>query len=100
MFKITYDAKHGKTYPDGEIEDAVEYMMSSGSGEITVSNEMFIYGVRARIVKGDLDYKKVVFIFEDYEISPDKAAYLNEWPKGFCNYFDKFLCEILDWREK
>ena len=97
MFKITYDARHGKAYPDGALNEAVDYMICSGFGEITVSNGLFIDTVRARIKQGLLNHEDVVFLFEDYELYPDENGKFDQWPRGFCDRQDKLLTILLGW---
>jgi hypothetical protein len=67
---------------------------------LTVSQELLVNCFRVLVARGLLPYSQVEFHFEDKVIFPDKRGYLDYWPRGFCDYTDRQLAELLTWSDK
>jgi hypothetical protein len=62
---------------------------------LLTSQEMIVSWVRIAILRKLISYQDVEFLFEDKVIFPDKYGHLDNWPKGFCDYNDNILTELL-----
>lgn len=104
MLTLTY-TKDAKPLSDYELEswaNSIINDLNSGKNlDINFCNETALYYLRAKIFKGEIDYKKVKikFILEDGEentLTVDENAKLSMWPEGFCCVQDRCLHILLD----
>lgn len=59
------------------------------------STDNIFMRVKVGIVKKDLDYKDVTFIFEDKEIRPNEYGAIIPYPNGFCDVTVTLAEELL-----
>jgi hypothetical protein len=102
MLTIIYDPLKGYCVPDALAEDFVKKQYdfeinSNPDQEVSVSNEIIISTARALIKKGEIDHKNIQFKFNDTILAPDKNGQLQDWPQGFCDYYDKCLEILVTW---
>lgn len=89
-----------KLISDGDAEKYVMDYVKDTVDNYTVnalltSQEMIVNWVRIAILRGLISYKDVEFLFEDKIMYPDKYGHIDWWPKGFCDYNDNILSELL-----
>ena len=61
--------------------------------EWDISTENVINAVRALKVMGRITCDLVI-MFEGKVLPMDEYGKINEWPQGFCDYNEKWICEI------
>lgn len=57
-----------------------------------VSTSTPITAVRYAIAAGEIDYKKIIFLFNDGVFTSNEYGCLQHWPAGFCDV-ELSLCE-------
>lgn len=62
---------------------------------LCTSQEMIVNWVRVAILRGLISPEDVEFTFENNIMFPDKYGRLDWWPKGFCDYNDNIVTELL-----
>lgn len=68
---------------------------------LETSTENVVLAARVLIKEGVLSHKDILFVYKDEsgkEVSSqyaDKDGRLENWPKGFCDTNENFLCRIL-----
>ena len=101
---VEYSSKvQGYFFRDGEAEEWVDniinFMLNKAEDkddwELKVSNEMLIHYFRLRVAQGVLKSDQIQFKFNDQIIRVNKFGTLEDWPKGFCDYTDNLLMELL-----
>jgi len=103
MLKIHY-TKSGEAISDYQCEKFILYYYNNinegyykDNISIYTSTELVIHTARALIKEGKIDNEKVEFYLNDELIGKaDKNGRLNNWPKGFCDYYDNILDRLLD----
>lgn len=102
MLKITYDPNNGVAVPDGKTAEWTDAIIAKwiedGKPEtdITIGSSMIVDQFRVRVVRGVLDASELVFLFEHWGIYVYGSGRCTDWPRGFCDYTDALLWEILD----
>ena len=88
-----------KTVGDGEAQQYVEKIVLSAANGLHIilltSQQIVVDYVRLCIYKNLIPHKEVVFKFKDFDIISDKFGRLDYWPRGFCDYQDNILNELL-----
>lgn len=59
------------------------------------SQAMILDAVRVLVKRGVIDHTKLIFQFGCTPIRVDKEGCLNDWPRGFCDYTEDYLVELL-----
>jgi hypothetical protein len=79
---------------------ALEFLQLEGQQHICVSTDNFINAARVHICRGVIPHDQVVFLFDGMELRPDSDGRLDHWPRGFCDFTDRWLMELLHGRVK
>lgn len=87
---ITYDPDNGLALPDSKWFEWIEIFTSNPVDTIVGSN-IAIDLIRFKVLTKELDYKKIKFKFNNEEIDVDKNGYIEYWPVGFCDHFERIL---------
>jgi len=91
MKTITYHSD-GISFPDAEAEKAARYfLLHSPETEITVSTSNFVDATRCLVKEEIYPFQDVVLSFEDKVLKIDKNGRLATWPRGFCDYTERWL---------
>jgi len=97
--KITYDAQNGIAIPDGRVKEFLLVLAMGGdaggggdAGEITVSTSNIIHSARLFAVQNKV---AVEFVFEGKTITPNEYGAIHDWPRGFADYQDGVIANIL-----
>jgi hypothetical protein len=96
-YKVHYNPHKGTPISDGRVTEFVDAYLISG-GTIEVSTENVINELRCRVKEGTVS--GVTFYFNDengcmHTIEPNTHGRLPEWPKGFCDTWDRHLDRLL-----
>ena len=100
MLKIVY-ARYGKPYSDFcslRLAKKIvnNYLNDYKEKIINVSTSNIIVALRILVKRGMINYKEIIFEFEDELITIDSNGKLSHYPKGFIDWYDCFLDELLD----
>lgn len=99
MITVEYDALYGDVVPDGRVAEYVDVAIQIAKAKaeylVIAGCESLIYEFRLRILRGEISQEQIVFKFKDKIIPVNDCANLKEWPKGFSDYIDRALGEIL-----
>jgi len=91
--------KKGRPINDFLIEEEYKKILIDGRENIKMhfwySTDNIFIRVKLGIVKGELDYTNIVFIFEDKEIKVNRFGAIQDWPDGFCDTSPKLAEELL-----
>jgi len=104
MLTIEY-CESGKSISDFDIESWVDYIVKVKDLNLRfkVSTSLPIDAIRLAIVQGRLDYRKVVFAFEDKTMQVNEFGALLNWSNGFCDkgvrYAEKILRHAVSMRK-
>jgi hypothetical protein len=63
--------------------------------EVRFSQAMIFDAFRVLIKRGVVDHSLVQFKFKDNLMYCNKDGQMNDWPRGFCDYTEDYLLEIL-----
>ena len=101
MLKIIYTEK-GSSYNDFNLlEKAHEiiidyYQINKKDTTVHVSTSNIIEALRVLIKRGKISNDDIVFEFEGELIKSNARGKMSHYPKGFIDWYDYFLDEILD----
>lgn len=62
------------------------------------SNAMVLDALRVLVIRREVDWGSIVIRFKDQAMYIDQYANLSDWPKGFCDFTENYLMEILKWQ--
>jgi len=101
MLEIYY-REDGKSYGDFNlIEDAKSIIKEYLNGKCTkrsVSTGNIIEALRVLVSRKELLYTDICFIFDDIKITLNEKVECSEYPKGFMDFKQKFLRELIETR--
>lgn len=63
--------------------------------ETRISQAMILDAFRVLIKRGAVDHKNVKIKFENKIMSVCERANLSDWPRGFCDYTENYLMELI-----
>lgn len=95
----------GICVPDAKIDELVTNLISivdfknnldDKEYHIQVASELIITALRVKVLAGEIPYTQIEFKFEDKIIKINKDGRLDWWPKGFCDYNDHYLDQLLN----
>ena len=87
---------NGYVCSDYELEkDVKRWINSEDLSYILVSNESIIQQFRVEVAEGNIHHEDIGFQFDNELILIDENGHLDEWPKGFCDIYDKQLDILL-----
>jgi hypothetical protein len=99
MITIEY-TKEGEAVSDFGCDDYVNIIrndiLDGENSEYDVSTSIVILAIRAAIARGELDFTKIQFKFDDHILHPDKDGRMEYWPRGFCDIDLNFMDDILN----
>lgn len=101
--RITYDASHDDSTPDGLCVGLVDELISMsefGVVSYVTSSANVITAVRLAAAEKKISVDDVVFYFGDVEITMDNKFEMSAWPKGFCDVQGDMLNKIMQERRK
>lgn len=99
---VEYDPILGDHEPDALIHGYVIRMIhtflneTEGTLHRVVANELMIMEVRVAIKQKRLNHEQVIFRFKGQDIHAHSNGRLPNWPKGFCDTYEKLLTDFLD----
>src|SRR5579864_3502993 len=97
---LIYDPIKGESVPDGLCEFHAITLIKNG-GEFRFSSGPFFDAFRLQVKKGLIKPEECEVWFqndakhEKVLIQMNAHGRCNTWPKGFCDYQEKFLSELL-----
>lgn len=104
MLIIEYDPINGKVVPDGKVRGWADKLIEMyekqklGNLVTTVGSVLMVDATRLLVMKEKLNHGEVIYRFSNFaDQSPDKSGMLRTWPKGFCDFYDDILEELLDY---
>jgi len=62
---------------------------------IKISTANVVYAARSLITEGRICNNQIQFSFNGKILQPDKDGRLAEWPSGFCDHSDTWLCNLV-----
>ena len=96
---------YGRTMPsvsDFEAENLARQLLRSETETIHTSNELVVHYVCVLIKERQVPHETIEFVYEknldsktQEIIKPDKNGRFNDWPEGFCSFFDDYLSRLL-----
>lgn len=90
--------KNGTPVADCNVEERIlqqaSLCVNGQDKEYRVSTENVVNAVRAMKVTDKITCNLVI-MFEGEELSMNEHCKINRWPYGFCDYNEKWACEIL-----
>jgi hypothetical protein len=93
----------GQAIPDHLVEkelfDQAGYCINGQDKQFNVSTENVIIAVRAMKLSERITCN-VQIMFEGEILPMNKYCCLDEWPKGFCDYIDKWATETVKFQMK
>jgi hypothetical protein len=102
---IIYDPDRGYLFADGKAEEWVDETidMFNRAGErsddpewrIKVCSALLVDYFRLRLAQKKIKADQIAFEFKDQTLIHNKYGRLEKWPKGFCDYTDDILTELL-----
>ncbi len=97
MITIEY-SEEGKACSDFDCEKYIKNLkdLESLDRKYTTSSSIVILAIRAAIARGELDFTKIQFKFDDHILQPDKDGRMEYWPRGFCDIDFNFMDDILN----
>lgn len=84
----------GLPISDYDAESFITELISSGVND-TVSTSNAILAARAMIARGNIQNTDICFMFNGSKLYPDKDGRLAEWPKGFCDFEENWLMQLM-----
>ena len=109
MITIIYDSSAGEAVRDGEVDAYVEAIeriaQAQESKEYIIANELILTRIRLGIKRGVIPHKQITFLYNRgdtlVDVGPvDEDGRLSYWPKGFADYNDTYLEELIEWTMK
>jgi hypothetical protein len=106
MLVIRYDSVYGHTVPDGLVEEYVNGACAVQTSQediiLTIGSSVLLDAFRLSVKEGRLFHTNVSFEFQHSQqitltIQHNTRGDLQEWPKGFCDTYDKILERLVDW---
>lgn len=98
MITITYDAKHGRPFADGQVDDFVTgliYRNSKGHQQgIVVSTENIITALRVAVREGKIAAQDVAFWYNGTQLKLYPDGGIETWPDGFADFTEKKLLKL------
>lgn len=90
----------GLPFADAHVESlAREFLLSPVNPQrVEVSTDNFVHAVRALVCEGLISHTEVEFVYEGKVIRCDGDGRIQDWPRGFCDVTEGFLCRILTTR--
>lgn len=86
----------GTAHPDCMCELVIKVAVGSGTERLDVSTENIIKACRYLIATGEIKHDAVEFHMDGHCIGgSNEVGMLQCWPKGFCDYNDKWLRGIV-----
>ena len=89
MKTVVYDPINGEAIPDGSVMDFALNLPEKGI--VTVSNEIVFLAIRVLIIREQLDYKDIQFMYKEEVLSVNEKGRPSHWPNGFCDLSEQFL---------
>jgi hypothetical protein len=94
-------SKRGKAIADHEVEDALRkearLCINGQRKQFNVSTENVVTAARAMKISGELTCNLMI-LFEGEDMGLQKDGGISEWPNGFCDYNEKWLCTIVSYK--
>jgi len=102
MLTVEYDSMNGIVCSDGMVEHQTNAELQifrswKKDREIMTTNFLMVTYLRVLVSRGDIKPDEIRFKFGDDIITCDKNGRLSHWPKGFCDMWDNYLDELLQW---
>lgn len=102
---VIYDPKSGIMSRDGEAESYIKIVINSFFEDgvnrvIKIGSELLIHYFRLALYRGEIGVDNIEFHFNGQILEHDKDGRLHPWPKGFCDYTENILSELLGWKAK
>jgi len=103
MLKIVY-CEQGNPYSDFNLLENAQFIIDQYKKKIEQNNRDIIIKVstcniiqalRVLVSRGELSIDEICFVFNEHEITMNKYFELTNWPKGFMDWEQKFLREII-----
>ena len=93
--------------PDSEIEPWVKETIkqygewkqgpSNAPFRLRIAQEMIITMFRVAVKEGLISSSEIELQFNGDVLRIDRFGRIENWPTGFCDYYDDFLNRLLDW---
>ena len=100
---IIYDAFNGHVVPDGKVQNWVDSIVESGT--IIIGSELMLHALRVSHCSQKISVNSIIFrvngsldVSNHVLIDIDQNGSLTHWPKGFADYTEDFLYNLLGWR--
>ena len=111
MLVIEYDPKDkSNLIPDAEIDWFVKRhieqyiaftdMYGDFNQQITVSQELIVLRFRVAIVKQEIKYTEIGFMYNNELLLPFPAGTFKHWPTGFCELSTNYLAAMVSRRKE
>jgi len=99
MITIHYDPEC-RAVPDGQVAEYVnsliaEHARSTHSVLRAVGVGSIVQEFRLRVARGEIPHTDLQFVFEGQTITINEYARLSDWPKGFADFEDQRIVEII-----
>lgn len=99
MLKIIY-SKNGYAYHDfnllKEAQQIIDYYQTHKDEDVVnVSTSNIVVALRVLVLRGKINCSDITFEFKGEIIKIDKRGKFSNYPKGFIDWYDDFLDEML-----
>lgn len=104
--QIFYDPLEGTIVPDGKVSDwadtTITQWIADGKPErqLHVGSALMIDHVRLRVVRKVIEPSDLIFRFQHWGIYVNRDGRFSDCPRGFCDYTEDALIELLGWRDE
>jgi hypothetical protein len=93
--EIIYDPLSGFHCPDGLCEAKAKEIVKNG-GTVTIGSSLLFDYIRLEVKNGAISAEDVRVIFQGQHPAMYPDGRLSNWPRGFCDYFERVLDALLD----
>jgi len=102
---VIYNPVEGISCRDAEagifVSTIIEDFFRKGrNDEVIVGNSLIIDNFRLAIFEGRIGVNNIEFRFKDQLLIHDKDARFTDWPNGFCDYTERILEKLLNFKER
>lgn len=98
ILTLKYDAYNGIAFRDGDcavfVQETVE-RLKYNDVSLVFGSENILTMFRVYIRRKIIDYRNVTILYKDQIIRVYPSAGLSPWPKGFCDFTEDCLMELL-----
>lgn len=99
MITLEYDALNGMFLPDGMVKPFVtEFININRNKDVKLifAQELILQEFRLALLTNTLSLDDFKIMFDGYEVKLTYDYKIEDWPKGFCDYGDRCIRDIVN----